>query len=91
MSVFKNQTLLTITVPTGYEDISGATVTRIKYKKSNGKIGYFEATVSGTDLIYDVQDGNIDKEGLWWFQSYIEIGGKVGFGEIVTHFFEKPL
>ena len=89
--VFQNQTLLTITVPTGYDDLASATATRIKYKKPSGRTGYFPGTVSGTDLIYDLQQGDITEWGLWSFQSWITVAGKEGPGEIITHFFEKQL
>lgn len=89
--VFKTQTLLTITVETGYASLAGASTTRILYKDPNGKTGYFDGTVSGTTLTYQLQAGDIDRAGVWGFQSYIVIGGLIGLGEIAEHTFEQPL
>lgn len=91
MSVYKTQSLLTINLATGM-DLSGASVTRILYQKpNNGTKGYWTATVSGQNLVYEVQNGDIDKEGTWLFQSYIEVGGKKGFGLVAKQVFEPNL
>ena len=89
--VFQTQTLLVITAETGYASIVSATDTKIKYKKPNGKTGYFPGTISGTALTYQLVDGDIDMWGLWWFQASFIVAGKLGLGEIATHYFEKPL
>lgn len=89
--VFKTQSLLTITVETGYGSLASASVSRILFTKPNKETGYFEGTVSGTTLVYSFIDGDIDQSGLWYFQSYIEVGGLKGLGLIATHYFEKPL
>lgn len=91
MSVFVGQTLLQITANTGYADIGSATVTRILYEKPNRDTGFFEATVSGLSLIHDVQPGDIDKKGNWYFQAYWEIGGKKGYGKKKSKYFQKPI
>lgn len=91
MSQFETQTLLTITVETSYSSLGSATVKRILFVKPNGSKGYWAGTVAGTTLTYQVQTGDIDQAGIWKFQSYIEVGGLIGFGNIVTHNFEKPL
>ncbi len=91
MSVFKIQSLLSITLETNYNALASASVTRILYKKPNGTTGYWTATVSGTKLIYNVQNGDIDINGTWKFQSYIEAGGLKGFGSVATQNFDIPL
>jgi hypothetical protein len=91
MSLFKGQSLLTLTVDTGYKDVASATVTKILYEKPNRKKGEFEAIVDGTKLSYDVQNGDIDVAGMWKFQAYIEVGGLKGYGDIVIYNFEYPL
>lgn len=90
MSVYKTQSLLTINLATGM-DLSGASVTRILYKKPNGIKSYWTATVSGQNLQYVVSNGDIDVEGTWQFQSYIEVGGKKGYGLVAKQVFEPNL
>lgn len=89
--IFKTQSLLTIIAETGYDGLAAATITRINYTKPNNKTGFFPGTVNGTKLTYDLQNGDIDQEGLWKFQAYAEINGLKAFGGIDEHFFEKPL
>lgn len=88
--LFTNTGQLTIYLDTGI-DLTSATVTKIKYIKPNGVTGEWTATVSGTALTYDVSNTDIDVSGTWQFQAYIEIGGEIGRGEIVTQTFNKPI
>jgi hypothetical protein len=81
MNVFKDQSYLTI-IATTHQDLSAATVKKILYKKPDGTSGSWTATAVGTNLTYDVQASDIDQYGKWYFQSYIEVGGKKGFGDI---------
>lgn len=91
MSLFKTQSLFSIIAETNYPSLGSATITRILYEKPNREKGYWDATVSGTQLIYNVADGDIDQSGKWQLQAYIEVGGLDGFGDIVTQHFDKPL
>lgn len=91
MSVFKTQSLLTITAETNYSDLASASVTRILYTKPNGAKDHWDATVSGTKLVYNVQNDDIDMEGVWKFQAYIEVGGLKGFGNVISQQFERSL
>jgi hypothetical protein len=91
MSVFKNHSLLSITLRTNYADLASAEVTKIKYEKPNGARGSWNASVSGTNLVYNFQNGDIDQNGPWRFQSYIEVGGLIGPGDIVTVDVKIPL
>lgn len=88
---FKTQSLLTITVETGYSNLASATVKRILFTKPNGSKGYFPGTVSGTTLTYQTTNSDIDQAGLWKFQAYIEVTGLKGFGDITTQYFETSL
>jgi len=88
--VFKQQGLLTIKLDTGY-DLSLATVHKIFYQKPDKTTGEWTATVNGTELVYEVQNTDIDQKGTWKFQSYIEAGGRKGYGEIVSHNFLNPI
>lgn len=91
MSVFVNQTLLQITANTGYDDLVSASVTQILYEKPNGDTGAFNATVSGTSLIYQIEDGDIDQKGRWTFQAFWTVGGLDGYGKKKRIYFEKPI
>lgn len=91
MSVFKTQSLLSIIADTKYSDLASASVKRILYTKPNGEKDYWDADVSGTKLIYNVSNGDIDMEGVWKFQTYIEVGGLKGFGNIISQHFERSL
>jgi hypothetical protein len=88
---FKSQSLLIITVETGYSGLGSATVKRILFEKPNGSKGYWDATVSGTTLTYQTTNSDIDQVGLWKFHSYIEVGGLKAYGDITTQYFGKPL
>jgi hypothetical protein len=101
MSVFKLQSLLSIILDTHKKEertiaesealLASAAVTNILYTKPNGEKGSWTATVSGTKLIYNVQNGDIDQVGIWKFESYIEVGGLKGFGDIASRQFDRPL
>lgn len=91
MSVFKKQSLLTLKLETNYDDLAAATVKRILFKRPDGTEGFWNADQEGTLLVYNLQNGDINKEGNWQFQTYIEVGGKNAPGTIVNHFFERPL
>lgn len=91
MSVFVNQTLLTIVANTGYDDLESATVTRILYEKPNGDTGAFDATVDGTTLVYQITDGDIDMKGTWTFQAFWTVNGLDGYGKKKRRYFEKPI
>lgn len=89
--IFKNQGFFILTLDTGI-DLTSATVTEIKYRKSNGERGEFTASVvDTTKLTYQFSNDDLDVAGLWQFQAYVEIGGLHAFGEIVTQDIKKPL
>jgi hypothetical protein len=82
MTIYKNQSLVKITLETG-QDLTGATNTKILYKKPDSTKGEWAATIVGTTLEYLVQNGNIDQDGNWELQSCIEIAGRKGYGQKV--------
>lgn len=91
-TVFKNQSLLSIILDTKNTDLASATVKKIIFKKPKGQKGEYVATVvDETKLRYDFQPGDIDQAGMWKFQAHIEIGGKVGLGEVFSQYFEEPV
>jgi hypothetical protein len=88
-NVYKGQSLLTIKLETGL-DISSASVKKINYKKPNGTIGSWVATVDGTTkLSYNVNQGDINQSGKWKMQAFVTIGGKDGYGDSVEVDFKK--
>lgn len=91
MSLFQTETLKPIVLETENEDLASADVTRILYQKPGGTEGYWQASVSGMDLIYIPVTGDLDIVGWWTFQSYVEIGGKVGYGSKVKYHVQEPI
>lgn len=84
------ETLKPIILETEY-DLSLATVTKILYHKPDGTKGSWTATISGNDLVYLPQTGDIDQSGVWKFQSYIEVGGEPGMGAVTSKEFKTSL
>jgi len=86
------ETLKPIILETENDNVPSASVRRILYTKPDGITkGFWEATADGNDLVYLPQTGDIDQYGDWTFQSYILVGGKPGFGDVVTQRFERTL
>ena len=89
MSVFVGQTLLEIEADTSYAQLNSATTKQILYWKPDGTSGEFDASVSGTKLTYQIQDGDIDQKGVWRFQAFwIMSNGLKGYGSIKSKYFQ---
>jgi hypothetical protein len=68
-------------------DLSSASTLQIKYKKPDGELGVWSATVYSTTYAqYILQSGDIDQNGLWTFQVYTVLPSWSGYGEV----FKKP-
>jgi len=85
-SIYKNQTKLRIQ-RTVSQDITGATLLLIKYKKPDGTEGQWTATSSDDSngvIYYDVTLGNeIDQSGRWIIWAYVTFSdGRSAPGEI---------
>lgn len=67
-------------------DITGATNTRIYYKKPDGTTAYWAASIlDNRYLTYQIPDDTVlDQAGDWKFQSYMTVGVWTGFGETAT-------
>ncbi len=89
--IFVEQSLLELTAPTGLGDLNTATTTQILYRKPSGDQGAWTATVDGMNLIYDLQNGDIDEIGRWQFQAYVVNGGLKGYGCIKSRFFQNHI
>ncbi len=73
------------------EDISAATVKRIKYRKPDGTEGYWEADVYLSNYLkYTVLINDWDLSGKWSINSYIEIGTWKGHGETDWFVLDSP-
>lgn len=89
--VFIKQSLLRLKLDTGIS-LTDATVKKILWKNPvNGKGSWNVITVEGTSLVYDVTVDDITIPGNWELQSYVEIGGKKGYGDIVIQNFTRNL
>lgn len=63
-------------------DITGATVKKIKYQKSNGTKGEWDANVMDTTyLVYYTQAGDLSPVGKMILQVFIDIPNWTGHGE----------
>lgn len=81
--IFKTQSLLTLKLDTG-TNVTSATVKQILFKKPDGTTGQWNATLEGTTVLtYAVGNNDLDQDGYWEFQAYVEIGSLKGFGLIV--------
>lgn len=58
-------------------DLSGATNSRIYYRKPDDTEGYWSADVSGQNIVYTLQTGDIDQTGIWRLHAYAELNGPV--------------
>ena len=72
------------------QNITGASVKQIKYKKPGGTTGAWDAQVEDfmTGIIYyDLMAGNINESGLWSFWAYITFSdGRSAPGEPISKF-----
>ena len=91
MSVYKSQTGWSVIAETDESDLASATVKYILYKKPNGASGQWDADVSGTTLIYNVEEGDIDRIGKWSFQAFYVLNGQRYFGKVASKIIEQPL
>jgi len=74
------------------DDVSAATVRTIKVRKPNGVRTTWAAALDGTTKIkYAVQTGDLDVVGDWELQTYVEMPGWKGSGELVTLRVNRPL
>jgi len=83
--IYKNQTALKIVATVG-QNITGATIKQIKYKKPDGTIGAFTAVSSNDSrgvLEYTVSSADdIDQAGMWKLWGYVTFSdGKSAPGE----------
>lgn len=90
--VFNTQTLLQLRLSTG-TDLTSAVNLKILWQDPNGSRGeWTDVTVDASSvLVYNFTDTDITVEGKWRFQAYAELGGLVGFGQIVEQRFYAPL
>ncbi len=90
MSYFINSGIVTLSLDTSI-DITTASTKQILYQKPNGVKGAWTATADGTSLTYNLSNTDIDVPGVWKFQTYVEIGGKKGYGGVVETVFMQTL
>lgn len=73
------------------QDITGATGTVIKYKKPDGSIGEWVATIYNSNYLkYTVLAGDWDQQGNWYVNAYMILSGWTGRGETDTFYLNEP-
>jgi hypothetical protein len=89
----ETQSWWTLTVETNFTDLATAVETRILYKNPLGRKGFWTPnTVSGMDLVYNVQNDDIDKWGTWEIQAWAKgPDDRIALGRIERHTFIQPL
>ena len=81
--IFKNQTKLILTFDTG-QSLVGALSTTIKYIKPSGMKGSFNASINLDNLVYYVEENDLNEYGNWIFWCAVTFGdGSIGYGEPV--------
>lgn len=81
MNIFVGQSYLRFVVNTGVA-LDAAANLRIYYRKPSDEGGFWSGTASGENIVYDVQNNDLDEVGIWRMQSYAEIGGRIAWGEV---------
>lgn len=89
-NLFIHGAITPLTVQVAF-NLSGATTTQILYRKPNGDEGAWDATVSGTDLVYNVTNTDIDISGNWRFQAFVIINNKRYYGAIAKQQFKVKI
>jgi len=82
--VFVGDTNTKIRLDAG-QDISAATKIEIHYKKPDSSKGIWAAGIEGTDYgYYLTKSDDLNMNGMWEVQLYVEIGDWKGHGEIAS-------
>jgi len=85
--IYLNQSSLRLQLTTD-EDITGATVTRIQYKKPSGTTGYWTAQVEAVGdgiIYYDLLGTELDEIGTWKIWAFVTfVDGRSAPGEPVS-------
>lgn len=59
-------------------DISSGTEQVINYRKPNCETGTWTATIEDNTLYYITQEGDIDQQGTWKLQGFVNLGAWEG-------------
>lgn len=83
----------TVVLLDSQSDITAMTTTQIRYKKPDGTIGTWTASITATTkLTYTTTVGDWDQAGTWTFWIYVAgAGGIIFHGEPVTYNIDAPL
>jgi hypothetical protein len=76
------------------EDLTNATILKIKYKKPNGVTGEWVASRDANNplkMVYVTQSDDLDVAGPWILQPYVEFAGWKGHGTIVRFEVYEPI
>lgn len=83
--IFVGQSFFNIRLDTN-RDTTGVIDQKIQYMKPDNTLGEWQGTLDGTEVVYEVQPGDIDMEGDWWIRAYILSGLREGYGSYVKMF-----
>jgi hypothetical protein len=90
--VFKGQTALRITLKT-FIDLEGIENAVIRFRKPNGKVGEFAASVGDTVnglIFHECIEGEIDISGWWSFWAFITFSdGRTAAGQAAKTYIWK--
>jgi hypothetical protein len=76
MSIKVNHSYLTITIDSQVAALSTGTSPEIQFERPDGTRGSWTPTISGSTFVYNVQDGDINKSGIWKLQGRAFISGR---------------
>lgn len=73
------------------EDLSSATVSKLKIVKPSGSESLVDCSTSATKLIYTTEEGDLDESGTYILYPYVELGsGWKGYGAPVYLVVKDP-
>ena len=73
-------------------NISTATILHIVCRKPDGTKVTWSGVLEGTNTIkYTVGTGDLDVAGVWKLQSYVDMPGWKGYGDVVNLLVSRPL
>ena len=72
-------------------DITSQSILQIKYRRPDGSVGGWDATVVDTTKAqYTTLPGDLDVPGEWVFQIYVVLPGWSGYGEEYRRVIYRP-
>lgn len=73
------------------QNVTSASNVKILYKKPDATTGAWDATATGSSVVYNATNGELDQPGHWQFEARLTLGGQKISSQIVTQNVDKPL